>query len=108
MDMQVQHLRVKIKRLDTSLPLPVYATGGSVGFDLICRENIEILPRQIALIPGNVIVQIPTGYFLLLTLRSSTPRRKNLLIPHGVGIIDQDYCGEGVVLAGDARRVGRG
>lgn len=91
----MQHLKVKIKRLDTSLPLPVYATAGSVGFDLVCRENIEILPRQITLIPGNVIVQIPAGYFLLLTLRSSTPRRKNLLIPHGVGIIDQDYCGEG-------------
>jgi dUTP pyrophosphatase len=25
--------------------------------------------------------------------RSSTPRRKGLLVPHGVGIIDQDYCG---------------
>ena len=32
---------------------------------------------------------------LLVTLRSSTPRRKGLLAPHGVGIIDQDYCGEG-------------
>jgi dUTP pyrophosphatase len=32
---------------------------------------------------------------LLISLRSSTPRRKGLLIPHGVGIIDQDYCGEG-------------
>jgi len=32
---------------------------------------------------------------LLVSLRSSTPRRKGLLIPHGVGIIDQDYCGEG-------------
>ncbi len=32
---------------------------------------------------------------LLLTMRSSTPRRKGLLVPHGVGIIDQDYCGEG-------------
>jgi len=32
---------------------------------------------------------------LLVTLRSSTPRRKGLLVPHGVGIIDQDYCGEG-------------
>jgi dUTP diphosphatase len=31
----------------------------------------------------------------MLTLRSSTPRRKSLLIPNGVGIIDQDYCGEG-------------
>ena len=29
----------------------------------------------------------------MVTLRSSTPRKKGLLIPHGVGIIDQDYCG---------------
>ncbi|MGH2507676.1 MAG: dUTP diphosphatase [Ktedonobacteraceae bacterium] len=91
----MQHLKVAIKRIDMSLPLPVYATAGSVGFDLLCREDLEVLPRQIELIPGNVIVRIPTGYFLLLTLRSSTPRRKNLLIPNGVGIIDQDYCGEG-------------
>ncbi len=32
---------------------------------------------------------------MLLTLRSSTPRRKSLLIPNGLGVIDQDYCGEG-------------
>lgn len=91
----MQRLKVAIKRIDTSLPLPVYATAGSVGFDLLCREDIEVLPHKIELIPGNVIVRIPTGYFVLLTLRSSTPRRKNLLIPNGVGIIDQDYCGEG-------------
>ena len=95
MNSQVQHLKVAIKRVDKSLPLPVYATGGSVGFDLLCRETVEILPRRIELIPGNVIVRIPAGYFLMLTLRSSTPRRKSLLIPNGVGIIDQDYCGEG-------------
>src|SRR5260221_122339 len=62
---------------------------------LHCREDTEIAPRTIELIPGNVIVRIPEGYMLLLTLRSSTPRRKGLLIPNGVGIIDQDYCGEG-------------
>lgn len=95
MNTQVQHLRVAIKRVDKSLPLPVYATAGSVGFDLLCRESVEVLPRKIELIPGNVVVRIPTGYFLMLTLRSSTPRRKGLLIPNGVGIIDQDYCGEG-------------
>ncbi len=91
----MQPLRVAIKRIDKNLPLPVYATAGSVGFDLLCREDAEILPRQLALLPGNVIVRIPEGYYLLLTLRSSTPRRKGLLIPNGVGIIDQDYCGEG-------------
>lgn len=95
MSTQAQHLKIAIKRVDKSLPLPLYATNGSVGFDLLCRESVEILPRQIELIPGNVIVRIPAGYFLMLTLRSSTPRRKSLLIPNGVGIIDQDYCGEG-------------
>jgi dUTP pyrophosphatase len=90
-----QFLQVAIKRLDKGLPLPTYATPGSVGFDLLCREDTEIAPRKHGRIPGNVIVQTPPGYMLLLTMRSSTPRRKGLLIPHGVGIIDQDYSGEG-------------
>ncbi len=84
-----------MKRIDKDLPLPTYATAGAVGFDLLCRQDTEVAPRKQGLIPGNVIVRTPPGYMLLLTLRSSTPRRKGLLIPHGVGIIDQDYCGKG-------------
>lgn len=95
MDVSVQPLEVNIKQIDPALPLPGYATAGSVGFDLICREDTEILPQALALIPGNVIVQTPPGYMLLISMRSSTARRKGLLIPNGVGIIDQDYCGDG-------------
>jgi dUTP pyrophosphatase len=95
MNTPAQPLQVTIKRIDAALPLPTYATAGSVGFDLLCREDTEIAPRSLELIPSNVIVRIPEGYMLLLTLRSSTPRRKGLLIPNGVGVIDQDYCGEG-------------
>ncbi|MGZ6368256.1 MAG: dUTP diphosphatase [Ktedonobacteraceae bacterium] len=95
MDISTQLLHVAIKRIDTDLPLPTYATAGSVGFDLMCREDREIAPRTVELIPSNVIVKIPAGYMLMLTLRSSTPLRKGLLIPNGVGTIDQDYCGEG-------------
>jgi dUTP pyrophosphatase len=90
-----QPLNVKIKRIDTELPLPTYATAGSVGFDLLCREDTEIAPRMLGRIPGNLIVQTPPGYMLLLTMRSSTARRKGLLIPNGVGVIDQDYSGAG-------------
>ncbi|SRR5712691_3306251 len=95
MDTSSQHLLVNVKRIDADLPLPIYATAGSVGFDLLCREDTEIEPRTIELVPCNVIVRVPDGYMLLLSMRSSTPRRKGLLIPNGVGIIDQDYCGEG-------------
>lgn len=88
-------VKVRIKRIDSSLPLPAYATEGAVAFDLFARENTEIKPGQIALVPANVIIETPKGYALVLALRSSTPRKKGLLKPHGVGIIDQDYCGEG-------------
>ena len=88
-------MKVKIKRLDTDLPLPQYETGGSVGFDLLCRESVTIAAQTVALIPANVIVETPPGYMLMVTLRSSTPRKLGLLIPHGVGVIDLDYCGEG-------------
>jgi len=86
-------MKVRIKRIDKSLPLPVYETGGSVGFDLLSRIKMEIQPGQIALIPSNVIVEVPNGYSLIIASRSSTPRKLGLTEPHGIGIIDQDYCG---------------
>ena len=95
MNVLTQHLQVNIKRIDPELPLPQYATIGSVGFDLICRQDTEVAPGDLARIPSNVIVQTPPGYMLLLTMRSSSAQRKGLLIPNGVGVIDQDYCGQG-------------
>ncbi len=87
-------MNVKIKRVDKSLPLPKYETDGSVGFDLLCRESAEIAPHSIVLIPANVIVETPPGYMLMVCLRSSTPRKFGLMMTQGVGIVDNDYCGE--------------
>ena len=87
-------MEVKIKRLDKSLPLPSYQTAGSLGFDIHCREDTTIPPKSIGLIPGNVIVETPEGFMLLVSLRSSTPRKKGLHVPHGIGVIDNDYCGD--------------
>jgi len=86
-------MKVKIKRIDKSLPLPVYETGGSVGFDFVAREDIEVKPDEIKLIPANVIVEVPKGYALILASRSSTPKKHGLTKPHGIGVIDNDYCG---------------
>jgi len=83
----------KIKRVDKSLPLPVYETNGSVGFDIIAREETEVPAKEIKLVPGNIIVEVPQGYMLMVASRSSTPKKKGLTPPHGLGIIDHDYCG---------------
>ncbi len=87
-------MKARIKRIDKTLPLPVYHTDGSVGFDIMCRQDTVIKPKEIVLLPGNVVVETPKGYMLLVTLRSSTPRKYGLIKPHGVGIIDNDYCGD--------------
>ena len=86
-------MKVRIQRIDKSLPLPVYETAGSVGFDILARETTKIEPGKIELIPSNVIVEVPEGYMLVVASRSSTPRKKGLTQPHGFGIIDRDYCG---------------
>lgn len=86
-------LPVSITRIDPTLPLPQYESDGAVGFDLVTRETTVIEPGQIALVPGNVVIKVPEGHMLLIAPRSSLPRKKGLVCPHSIGIIDQDYCG---------------
>lgn len=86
-------MKVKIKRIDKSIPLPVYETDGAVGFDISAREDFTVRPKEIVLVPSNIIVEVPKGYMLIVASRSSTPRKKGVMQPHGFGIIDHDYCG---------------
>lgn len=86
-------MHVSITRIDPSLPLPKYESTGAVGFDFVTRQTTHIEPGAIGLVPGNVIVQVPAGYALLVLPRSSLPRKKALVCPHSIGIIDQDYHG---------------
>ena len=82
------------KKIEKDLPDPEYKTEGSIGFDLVARVETVIPSFEVRLIPLNLVVKIPEGHGLFLLPRSSTPIKKQLLIPNGVGIIDQDYCGE--------------
>ncbi len=86
-------MRLNLTRVDRELPLPAYATAGSVAFDVYARTETTVAPKTVALIPTNLIVQVPEGYAFLLCSRSSTPVKKGLLTPHGFGIVDQDFCG---------------
>lgn len=85
--------KVIIKRIDKALALPKYETNGAIAFDLITRLDTVVEAGKIALIPSNVIVKVPQGYMLVLASRSSSPIKKGLSTPHGIGIIDNDYHG---------------
>lgn len=90
-----REMDITVARVDSTLPLPKYESAGAVGFDFVAREAIVVEPKKVGLVPGNVIVEVPLGYVLMVSLRSSTPHKKGLIMPHGVGIIDHDYCGPG-------------
>jgi len=95
MGQPVDGVSVRIKRIDEELPLPTYASDGAVAFDLYARVLTVVQPRELGMIPVNVIVNVPDGYALIVALRSGTPRKKKLLSPHSVGIVDRDFCGPG-------------
>ncbi len=86
-------MRLKIRRLDPTVPLPTYGTDESAGFDLAAADDLTIAPRQIALVRTGLVIEVPTGHFLAIFARSSTPLKRGLMIANGVGVVDPDYSG---------------
>jgi len=85
-------MKIEIKRIDTSLPLPEYKSDGAVAFDIYAREGKNIKAQQTAFVPTNLIIKVPQGHALLLFGRSGLPKR-GLMMANSVGVIDQDFHG---------------
>lgn len=88
-------MKVRISKTRPDAVIPEYKTRGACCFDIHCVEDATLAPMAIADLPTGLIFAVPDGYMLLVAPRSSTPVKKGLTMPHGVGIIDQDFCGPG-------------
>ena len=86
-------MRLKITRLDPTLPLPDYGTSEAAGFDLAASQDTVVQAGQIALVRTGLVIEVPAGHFLGIFARSSTPLKRGLLVANGVGVIDPDYSG---------------
>ena len=86
-------MRLKIKRLDSTIPLPSYGTDEAAGFDLAAAHDIVVPSGRITLVRTGLIIEVPSGYCLAIFARSSTPLKRGLVIPNGVGVVDPDYSG---------------
>ena len=86
-------MRLKIRRLDPTIALPTYGTDESAGFDLAAAHDLVIPAGQIALVRTGLVIEVPTGHFLGIFARSSTPLKRGLMVANGVGVIDSDYSG---------------
>lgn len=87
-------MKIKIKRIDKSLPLPGYKTKEAAGFDVYARETVLIKPKEIKYVPLNVVLEIPKNAWVLLAPRSST-HKLGIMLANSIGIGDPDFCGDG-------------
>ncbi len=84
---------IKIKLFDLTLPLPEYKSKGAAALDLYSRKEMVIKPGEVQLIPLNIAIELPKGFFVLLVNRSST-YKLGITCVNGVGIGDYDYRGD--------------
>ncbi|TGW15488.1 dUTP diphosphatase [bacterium NHP-B] len=91
-------MRVPIQRVGEglNLPLPAYATPGSVGMDLYAALSVQqdISPRTWRLIPAGITLALPPGYEGQVRSRSGLALKHGLQVLNAPGTIDQDYRGE--------------
>jgi dUTP pyrophosphatase len=86
-------MKIPIKRIDREVPLPEYKTEGAAAMDCYVRESGTVPAKGVARVPLNFALKPPPGHFVLLAARSSLHKR-GLMFANGVGIFDEDYCGD--------------
>ncbi len=85
--------KLSVWRKDPRARLPERASEGSVGFDVFALEETVVPPKEQVLVRTGLVIKAPRPYALFIFPRSSLFRKKGLIFPHSVGVIDFDYCG---------------
>lgn len=71
--------------------LPERSTKFSAGYDFINPEKVELEPHKIYYVKTGIKADMEEDEVLILANRSSNPKKKNLVLINGIGIIDKDY-----------------
>lgn len=95
----MQHISVKLKKLNKNAIIPKYGTQFSAGADLYACEGkaITVQPHQTVFVHTGVAIEIPEGLVGLVYARSGLASKRSLAPANKVGVIDCDYRGEIIV-----------
>lgn len=84
-------MKINFKKLSDLATTPTYAHDGDAALDLYAATNRTIAPGSRALIATDIAVEIPRGYFGMITGRSGSTIKYGVV--GQVGIIDSGYRG---------------
>ena len=89
-------VKVLIKKLNPSVQLPSYKTGGASGMDLMAfiEKPINLEPGKSCLVPTGLSVAFPDEYEIQIRPRSGLAAKKSISVLNTPGTIDSDYRGE--------------
>lgn len=83
---------IELKFLDARATMPRNAYGNDAGWDLFSIVDTEIPRGKPVDIRTGIAVALPEGYYGRIVHRSSTPRKRGLMVLEG--IIDAGFRGE--------------
>ena len=84
----------RVNRIEEDIKLPESSTKFSAGYDFYAIEDILVPGKGvITYVKTGVKVKLAEDEFLMLCNRSSNPKKKELVLINGVGIVDSDYYG---------------
>ncbi|MFT4056481.1 MAG: dUTP diphosphatase [Novosphingobium sp.] len=85
---------VKILPHGQGLDLPVYATEGAAGMDVVSAEDVTIPSGGRHAVATGLSVAIPVGYEIQVRPRSGLALKHGISVPNSPGTVDSDYRGE--------------
>lgn len=87
-------VRVKLLPHGEGLDLPVYATAGAAGMDVVSAEDVTIAPGARHAVATGLAMAIPAGFEIQVRPRSGLALKHGISVPNAPGTIDSDYRGE--------------
>ena len=76
-----------------NVKLPVRATAGSAGYDIICPFDLTLEPGEGIKVPSGLRIKMQPGWMLLILPKSGLGTRFRLQLDNTMGLIDSDYYG---------------
>ena len=87
-------VRVKFLPHGEGLELPIYATAGAAGMDVVSAEDVTIAPGARHAVATGLAMAIPPGFEVQVRPRSGLALKHGISVPNAPGTIDSDYRGE--------------
>jgi dUTP pyrophosphatase len=94
--MRLPDISIGIQRLPhgDGLPLPVYATEGAAGMDVVAAETLTLEPGARCAVATGFAMAIPEGYEVQVRPRSGLALKHGITCLNTPGTVDSDYRGE--------------